>query len=200
MAYNTKNLLTDAGTKQIPQFYDSVADDYYALLGTAGAGPRYVNFDTSGNELFVAANPGIVGGTAAHDAAASGNPVQAGGVYRVADPTLDDGDAGSLRVNAKGELITETQLTGSSLAVANVQNVTTAGTRVQLSAVACREITIIAKRANTGYIYVGSATVSSTVYGAELEAKDSITIPVSNTNEIYIDASVSGEGISYVAV
>jgi len=103
------------------------------------------------------------------------------------------------------QLFTETNpayvaLTGSSLAVANVQNVTTAGTRVQLSAVACREITIIAKRANTGYIYVGSATVSSTVYGAELEAKDSITIPVSNTNEIYIDASVSGEGISYVAV
>ena len=92
------------------------------------------------------------------------------------------------------------QLTGSSLAVANVQNVTTAGTRVQLSSVACREITIIAKRANTGYIYVGGVTVSSTVYGAELEAKDSITIPVSNADEIYIDSSVSGEGISYVAV
>ena len=58
-----------------------------------------------------------VEGTAAHDAAASGNPIQAGGVYRVADPTLDDGDAGSLRVNAKGELITEAQLTGSNAAV-----------------------------------------------------------------------------------
>ena len=92
------------------------------------------------------------------------------------------------------------QLTGSSIAVANVQNVTTAGTRVQLSSVACREITIIAKRANTGYIYVGGATVSSTVYGADLAALDSITLPVSNANEIYIDASVSGEGISYVAV
>ena len=114
MAYNTKNLKTDAGTKQIPQFYDSAADDYYALLGTDGAGPHYVNFDTSGDELFVAANPGIVAGTAAHGAAASGNPVQAAGVYRSADPALDDGDVGSLRVNAAGELITETQLTGSN--------------------------------------------------------------------------------------
>ncbi len=46
-------------------------------------------------------------GKAAHDAAASGNPVQVGGVYRVADPALDDGDAGSARVNVRGELITQ---------------------------------------------------------------------------------------------
>lgn len=94
----------------------------------------------------------------------------------------------------------EVKLAGSTLAGAAVQNVTTAGTRVQLSSVACSEITIIAKRANTGYIYIGGATVSSAVYGAELAALESITIPVSNANEIYIDASVSGEGISYVAV
>jgi hypothetical protein len=92
------------------------------------------------------------------------------------------------------------QLTGSSIAEAAVQNVTTAGTRVQLSAVACSEITIIAKRANTGYIYVGGSDVSDSVYGAELAALDSITLPVNNADEIYIDASVSGEGISYVAI
>lgn len=60
MAYNTKNLITDAGTKQIPQFFDTAADNYYVLLGTDGAGPHYVNFDTSGDELFTAANPGNV--------------------------------------------------------------------------------------------------------------------------------------------
>ena len=60
MAYNTKNLITDAGTKQIPQFFDTAADNYYALLGTDGAGPHYVNFDTAGAELFVALNPGKV--------------------------------------------------------------------------------------------------------------------------------------------
>jgi len=52
-----------------------------------------------------------VQGPAAHDAAASGNPVQAGGVYRVADPALADGDVGSVRVNSKGEQLM--QLTGS---------------------------------------------------------------------------------------
>jgi len=90
--------------------------------------------------------------------------------------------------------------TGSSSMSSGVVNVTTAGTRVQLSDIACREVIIIAKRTNTGYIYVAGDTVSSTSYGAELAAKDSITIPVNNVNKIYIDSSVSGEGISYVAV
>jgi hypothetical protein len=92
------------------------------------------------------------------------------------------------------------KLTGSNALKGAVQNVTTATTRVQLPAYACREVTIIAKRGNTGYIYVGGNDVSSTVYGAELASKDSVTIAVSNTNLIYIDASVSGEGVSYVAI
>lgn len=89
---------------------------------------------------------------------------------------------------------------GSNAIKGAVQDVTTAGTRVQLPDYACREVTIIAKRANTGYIYVGGVDVAAALYGAELAAKDSITLAVSNTNLVYIDASVSGEGISYVAV
>lgn len=83
---------------------------------------------------------------------------------------------------------------------ANVADVATAGTAVQLPNVACSEVTIIAKKDNTGSIYVGDSGVSSSVYGAELEAKDSITIRVNNANLIWIDASGNGEGISYVAV
>ena len=79
-------------------------------------------------------------------------------------------------------------------------SVTTAGTRVQLPDVPCREITIIAKRANTGYIYVGGSDVASTKYGAELSSKDSITLAVANANQVYINSSVNGEGISYVAI
>ena len=105
----------------------------------------------------------------------------------------------SKKQGASGDTL-PVEVTGSILAGAAVQNVTTAGTRVRLPDLACKEITLIARRTNTGYIYVGKVTVSSTVYGAELSALSSITIPVSNANEIYIDASVSGEGISYVAV
>lgn len=92
------------------------------------------------------------------------------------------------------------KLTGSNALKGAVQNVTTAGTRVQLSSYACREVTITALRSNTGRIFVGGSDVSNTVYGVDLGPRDSITIPVSNTSLIYIDASVSGEGVSYVAV
>jgi hypothetical protein len=92
------------------------------------------------------------------------------------------------------------ELSGSNLKEANVVNVATAGQRAQLPNIPCREITIIAKCTNTGVIYVGKNTVSSTVYGVELEAKDSFTFVVSNANELWIDASVDGEGISYVAI
>lgn len=81
-----------------------------------------------------------------------------------------------------------------------LQAVTTAGTRIQLPAYSCKEVTIIAKKGNTGSIFVGGSNVSSTVYGAELEQKESITLSVSNANLIYIDSSVSGEGVSYVAI
>lgn len=91
-------------------------------------------------------------------------------------------------------------LDSSNIKEAALQNVTTAGTRVQLPNIPCREVTIIAKRANTGYIYAGKSNVSNTVYGVELAAKDSYTFAVNNTNEIWLDASVSGEGISYVAI
>lgn len=111
------------------------------------------------------------------------------------NPTTDSyevaqGSGGAIDVNVKS----------SSTLKGALQTVTTAGTRVQLPNYPCREVTLIAKKGNTGSIYVGGNDVSSTVFGAELTAKDSVTLAVSNTNLIYIDASVSGEGISYVAI
>lgn len=116
-------------------------------------------------------------------------------------PTDSTGKAGAVKSNAAGtDFYIPTREQGSESIKGAIQNVTTAGTRVQLPSYACREITIIARRANTGYIYIGGGDVSSTVYGVELQAKDSITLSISNTNLIYIDSSVSGEGVSYVAV
>lgn len=66
------------------------------LIGKVG-----IDQTTDGGTNKVAAH-----GMAAHDAAASGNPVRLGGVYRVADPAVADGDIADIRVNAKGELIT----------------------------------------------------------------------------------------------
>lgn len=103
-------LLKDELGYPIPQYQDAAGTGYEAWKGLNGAG-RVLLWGPDGTALMTAANPGIIQGPAAHDAAASGNPVQAGGVYRVADPVLADGDVGSIRVNAKGEVLA--QLSGS---------------------------------------------------------------------------------------
>jgi hypothetical protein len=84
------------------------------VLGTAIAVSEPANqaTTTTGTVAIDQATPGTTNnvtteGKAAHDAVASGNPVQVGGVYRVADPAVADGDSASLRVNAKGEAIVQ---------------------------------------------------------------------------------------------
>lgn len=118
------------------------------------------------------------------------NGATAQGTFRLS--TSSTNDAGIQNVNAS--------MTGSLTNICGLLNVTTAGTRIQLPNISCREVTIIAKRSNTGYIYAGNNLVSSTNYGVELAIKESFTFAVSNANLIYIDSSVSGEGISYVAI
>lgn len=83
--------------------------------------------------------------------------------------------------------------------------VTTAGTRVQLSAtqILAVNVSIQAKAANTGVIYVGGPTISSS-RGVALNAGDTLALlPMARHNEYYdlrsiwLDASVSGEGVTY---
>lgn len=85
---------------------------------------------------------------------------------------------------------------------ADVKNVTTAGTRVALasSQTLQRGITITAKLANTGTVFVGTAAaVSSTVYGRALSAGDSCFVECNNLNLVGLDSTVNGEGVSYLA-
>jgi hypothetical protein len=77
-------------------------------------------------------------------------------------------------------------------------NVTTAGTRVQLSNLALLSgVTIKAKSTNTGVIYLGDSGVTSS-NGHRLLASESVFIEIDNVNRLYIDSSVNGEGISYI--
>lgn len=78
--------------------------------------------------------------------------------------------------------------------------VTTAGTRVALVATSTPlvggYVEITALSSNTGFIYVGDVTVAST-NGHRLAAGVSTVIFIDDLNRIYLDASVSGEGVSY---
>lgn len=117
-----------------------------------------------------------------------------------------NGSVKTLPVNGSGtELFSATNpakvfVTGATTFKGAKQSVTTAGTKIQLPSYSCTKVTIVALKDNTGSIFIGGSDVTQSVFGAELEAKDAVTIEVSNTNLIYLTSSVSGEGISYFAV
>jgi hypothetical protein len=92
------------------------------------------------------------------------------------------------------------------------KNVTTAGTRVALSATKLytTAFAVRAKSANTGVIYIGDSTVTSStgmfLASGEANSKEGKTnargtIQTFNLEKIYIDSSVNGEGVivEYIA-
>lgn len=84
------------------------------------------------------------------------------------------------------------------------KNVTTSGTSVQLDSNAVPEgvsVVVKAKRANTGVITVGDSSANALNTGTAhfaLQAGQSISVQVTNTDVIWIDSTVSGEGIEVV--
>ena len=78
------------------------------------------------------------------------------------------------------------------------KNVTTAGSRVQIvtATTYCIRIIITAKAANTGTIWVGGATVANGS-GIPLVALQSVLIDIDDLSKIYLDSTVSLEGITY---
>lgn len=99
--------------------------------------------------------------------------------------------------NPDGSHVATTNPAPPSIIVAFRTTVTTAGTRVQLASNTLAIGAILeAPSTNTGLVYIGGADVSSTVYGAELQPGQSTSVAVSNTNLIYIDASVSGNKLA----
>lgn len=84
-----------------------------------------------------------------------------------------------------------------------VKSVTTAGTAVQLSStsVPCRMVEIQARVANTGNIAVGSSSVvaaAGSERGIILVPGASVSLRVTDLNKLYLDAAVSGEGVSFL--
>lgn len=79
------------------------------------------------------------------------------------------------------------------------RDVASAGTRVQLSAQACKAVSIAAKPDNSDNIYVGDSSVDDT-NGRILAPGDSVDLAIDNLNRLYIDADTNGDGISYLWV
>lgn len=82
-----------------------------------------------------------------------------------------------------------------------VKVVAAAGTDEALAAsTRCKWVTVQAQTDNTGVVAVGASGVDATVAtgtGVALTAGASITIPIDDLAKLYIDATVSGEGVRY---
>ena len=82
--------------------------------------------------------------------------------------------------------------------------VATAGTAEALSTSNTRifSVAIQAETDNTGLVVVGDSTVVAalaTRKGIALNAGDSITLDVAQLSNIYIDVTVNGDGVTYLA-
>lgn len=83
------------------------------------------------------------------------------------------------------------------------RGVTAAGTAQRLAAASttCRKIVIKAFPENTDVVVVGASTVVAalaTRRGISLSPGESVTLRVTDVYNVYADAVVSGEGVSYV--
>jgi hypothetical protein len=78
--------------------------------------------------------------------------------------------------------------------------VPTAGTRVVLgSSQALTEgVLLRGIDTNTGIVYPGNSTVTATTNGSRLGAKEKDFIRCNNVNRVYLDAAVSGEGVTWI--
>ena len=119
----------------------------------------------------------------------------------------------TVTVTGSTTIVSMPAITGSTSVVANVipagvatvgdgrKVVTTSGSAVQLDTASCKYMYIVGETDNTGIISVGTSTTvaaEGTQRGIILYAGQSTgRLDVSNTNLFYINATVSGEGVTY---
>ena len=94
----------------------------------------------------------------------------------------------------------QVEVLGSNGVEDGTATVTTAGTRVQLSAALCKKVFIQSHESNTGTVVVGGANVVAALVGRRGKAlypTQGDWFNVSNLNFIWIDSTVSGDKVNY---
>jgi hypothetical protein len=108
---------------------------------------------------------------------------------------IQDTEGNNLLLNSDGSFGTPSSSTISDGSKA----VTSAGTAVALGSATTREIYVTALDTNTGKIFIGGSTVSSTS-GMYIYPGQTMTFSINNLSKIYIDAENNGEGVQFTYV
>jgi hypothetical protein len=108
---------------------------------------------------------------------------------------LDSEGLDELDVNVENSI----EITSPTSVTSGKDTVAAAGTHEQMADVPCKGVSIKALSTNTGMIYLGPDGVAAAT-GYQLAAGESIDIAIDNLNRIYLDAAVTGEGVTYLAV
>lgn len=122
------------------------------------------------------------------------------GRYNSTLPTLEDDQWTDIQLDVNGKLRTVTDHPTTGIGH-GVKTVTTAGTDEALAAsTAVKWVILQAQTDNTGVIAIGAVGVDAAVAtgnGIILAASEKITLPCDNLADIYIDATVSSDGVRY---
>jgi len=108
---------------------------------------------------------------------------------------LDSVGTDEVNVNVENSV----SITSPTSVTSGKDTVAAAGTHEQMANVPCKGVSIKALSTNTDMIYLGPDGVAAAT-GYQLAAGESIDIAIDNLNRIYIDAAVTGEGVTYLAV
>ena len=116
--------------------------------------------------------------------------------------TANIGTAGTLATAAKQLADGHNVAVAPPTTIANGRKVvTTAGTAVVLAAsTPCTKVDITAETDNTGIISVGGSGVIAllaTRQGVPLNAGDTYSLDITNLTTVYIDSTVSGDGVTF---
>ena len=130
------------------------------------------------------------------DAAAPNESLEVTGFNMVYDAVADDWN----RVRegtVAGSILVDVVPKGTIL---NGQVTTNAGVRAALAgATPITSVTAKALPTNTGFVYVGNATVAAG-NGYILSVNDSVSLDIDDLATVFIDVSVNAEGVSYIAI
>ena len=120
----------------------------------------------------------------------------------------EDGDVAAVTSNALHVTMTDSDRGVGSAILSYTQFAAVDGTAVNLSdstnginatVTNCLEVIVQADYDNSGYIMVGGSGVAADTKGVRLNAGDTIVIPVSTTDSVYIRGSAASQNV-YVSV